>query len=414
MKEFTKREFDKLVADNGYEVYTEAQVKAFLKQADSLVKSEEDEFERSCVAADLMSLTRAIVVDDNLNKSVMFYRESQIEPRSESIYKSTSGYGGMVYRDTPLNRYKGVVGMPVVGEEIAKARKAEPIGTEKTFGGKPYIKTAKGWRPKPKGTKAVKKDETTPTKKEVPVKREVEVSQYGGRKDEIVGQIASERMKLMNKYGEKWQSEASTKETDRLRSLVDRATKLGENFANEFGDTGTPKKEEKQMTAAEMREYAMKNDPEAKQKGSKKNQSTNILGNVSSNRSLEKAKEDLRKMQENIANFEAALENSNLIINAYGSELNSVLPGLDIESVPFFLKEETYQRDGIAKGPYKGYFNAKTCKTFEAASRYITRLNESLKKKTDGKISLFIDPYSLNDLVRDGKLRVGVELHVHE
>ena len=345
----------------------------------------------------------------------MFYRESQIEPRSESIYKSTSGYSGMVYKDTPLNRYKGVVGMPVIGEEIAKARKAEPIGTEKTFGGKPYIKTAKGWRPKPKGTKVAKKDESSPTTKETPVKREVEASQYGGRKDEIVGQIASERMKLMNKYGENWQSEASTKETDRLRSLVDRATKLGENFANEFGDTGTPKKEEKQMTAAEMREYATKNDPEAKQeKRSKKNQSTNILGNVSSNRSLEKAKEDLRKMQENIANFEAALENSNLIINAYGSELNSVLPGLDIESVPFFLKGETYQRDGIAKGPYKGYFNAKTCKTFEAAGRYITRLNESLKKKTDGKISLFIDPYSLNDLVRDGKLKVGVELHVHE
>lgn len=43
-------------------------------------------------------------------------------------------------------------------DEIMKAKKASPIGTEKTWGGKVYVKTANGWKPKGKG-KSSKKDE---------------------------------------------------------------------------------------------------------------------------------------------------------------------------------------------------------------------------------------------------------------
>lgn len=42
--------------------------------------------------------------------------------------------------------------------EIMKAKKASPVGTEKTWGGKVYIKIANGWKPKGKG-KSSKKDE---------------------------------------------------------------------------------------------------------------------------------------------------------------------------------------------------------------------------------------------------------------
>ena len=42
--------------------------------------------------------------------------------------------------------------------EIMKAKKASPVGIEKTWGGKVYIKTANGWKPKGKG-KSSKKDE---------------------------------------------------------------------------------------------------------------------------------------------------------------------------------------------------------------------------------------------------------------
>lgn len=40
--------------------------------------------------------------------------------------------------------------------EIMKAKKASPVGTEKTWGGKVYIKTANGWKPKGKGKSSKK------------------------------------------------------------------------------------------------------------------------------------------------------------------------------------------------------------------------------------------------------------------
>lgn len=41
-------------------------------------------------------------------------------------------------------------------DEIMKAKKASPIGTEKTWGGKVYVKTANGWKPKGKGKSSKK------------------------------------------------------------------------------------------------------------------------------------------------------------------------------------------------------------------------------------------------------------------
>ena len=46
-------------------------------------------------------------------------------------------------------------------EIIEKAKKSSPIGTEKTWGGKVYIKTDKGWKPKGKGTKKVDEEGST-------------------------------------------------------------------------------------------------------------------------------------------------------------------------------------------------------------------------------------------------------------
>ena len=53
-------------------------------------------------------------------------------------------------------------------EIIEKAKKSSPIGTEKTWGSKVYVKTANGWRPKGKG-KSSKKDEQQPEAKTVKV-----------------------------------------------------------------------------------------------------------------------------------------------------------------------------------------------------------------------------------------------------
>jgi hypothetical protein len=258
IREFTKKEFDVFVVKNGYETFTADQV---LKFNQEVVNNREsmDEFSKSCAAADFVSLNRAIVVDDDLVKSVVYYRECQIEPLEKEEFGSIMKSKQIVFADTALNRFKGIVGLPVDNDVIEKARKAEPIGTEKTYGGKLYIKTEKGWRLKPKGP-STKKNES---KKEAPLLRQVTAAQYKDRKDEIIGEISKERLNLMNKYGDNWQDDASPKDLERLSSLVSCVNKLGENF-NQFGDK-SKNSSEHQMTEAQMRAYATVRDPKAKE-----------------------------------------------------------------------------------------------------------------------------------------------------
>lgn len=258
IREFTKKEFDAFVVKNGYETFTADQV---LKFNQEVVNNREsmDEFSKSCAAADFVSLNRAIVVDDDLVKSVVYYRECQIEPLEKEEFGSIMKSKQIVFADTALNRFKGIVGLPVDNDVIEKARKAEPIGTEKTYGGKLYIKTEKGWRLKPKGS-STKKNES---KKEAPLLRQVTAAQYKDRKDEIIGEISKERLNLMNKYGDNWQDDASSKDLERLSSLVSRVNKLGENF-NQFGDK-SKNSSEHQMTEVQMRAYATARDPKAKE-----------------------------------------------------------------------------------------------------------------------------------------------------
>lgn len=258
IREFTKKEFDAFVAKNGYETFTADQVLKFNQEIINNQNSM-DEFSKSCVATDFVSLNRAIVVDNDLVKSVVYYRECQIEPLEKEGFGSIMKSKQVVFADTALNRFKGIVGLPVDNDVIEKARKAVPIGTEKTYGGKLYIKTEKGWRPKPKGS-SKKKNES---KKEAPLLRQVTAAQYKDRKDEIIGEISKERLNLMNKYGDNWQDDASSKDLERLSSLVSRVNKLGENF-NQFGDK-SKNSSEHQMTEAQMRAYATVRDPKAKE-----------------------------------------------------------------------------------------------------------------------------------------------------
>ena len=112
---------------------------------------------------------------------------------------------------------------------------------------------------KPKGSSTEKNE----SKKETSLKRQMTAAQYGDRKDEIIGEISKERLKLMNKYGDNWQDDASSKDLERLSSLVSRVNKLGENF-NQFGDK-SKNSSEHQMTEAQMRAYATARDPKAKE-----------------------------------------------------------------------------------------------------------------------------------------------------
>lgn len=158
--EFTREEWNSFLKSQKCEIFSEKDVKIYMD--DYKTKQETmDEFEKSCVLADLVSLNRVEVLNEDLSKSIFFVREEQTEVKKdvENFSSDLQKSKCLIYKDTPLNRLKGIVGLEVNSDVIEKARKAEPIGTEKTYGGKLYIKTAKGWRLKPKGAKSTKEDE---------------------------------------------------------------------------------------------------------------------------------------------------------------------------------------------------------------------------------------------------------------
>lgn len=147
-KVFGRAQFEQFLIDNDYEAFTAKQVAAFA--TDVLNKSEKDEmdeFEKACAAADWKSLETVKVLNDLYEEEPMFIRPSQVEviPGKEGIFKSMSENRDMLrYKETPLNIFKGIAGM-CVSDDIEKARKGEPIGTVKSWGGKEYVKTANGW-----------------------------------------------------------------------------------------------------------------------------------------------------------------------------------------------------------------------------------------------------------------------------
>lgn len=129
IREYSINEFKDLAEKNNWEVYSLEQVRDF---ASDVVKSI-DPTEREHGAIDFVSLNRVVVVDENFNKSVVYYREPQIEWKDadqETIEKA--GATGLpvknkigFYKDTPENRRKGIVGMPYKKDSDYKKKKEE-------------------------------------------------------------------------------------------------------------------------------------------------------------------------------------------------------------------------------------------------------------------------------------------------
>lgn len=166
-KEFTQDEFNRFVEKNNLEVFTKAQVDTFSKDVIEKSKNKEiDEFEIACCTADYMSLKPVFVRSNDLMKSLMFYREAQKEPVEipDGIFKSIDDRMCFRYKETPLNILKGIAGINCADDVAIEKAKALPLGTEKMYGGKMYVKTEKGWRPKKKGTTSAGKEEKVETK----------------------------------------------------------------------------------------------------------------------------------------------------------------------------------------------------------------------------------------------------------
>lgn len=106
MERMTRREFELLAKQNNWEVYTQRQVYQF---SQDILKSEDPQ-EREWGAIDYVSLSRVEVTNEDLTKSILFYREQQVEwdkAEDGTLMKARSG----IYKDTPANRKKGIVGM---------------------------------------------------------------------------------------------------------------------------------------------------------------------------------------------------------------------------------------------------------------------------------------------------------------
>lgn len=129
IREYPINEFKDLAEKNCWEVYSLEQVRDF---ASDVVKSI-DPIEQEHGAIDFVSLNRVVVVDENFNKSVVYYRDPQIEWKdvdTETIEKA--GATGLsvknkigFYKDTPQNRRKGIVGMPYKKDTEYKKKEKE-------------------------------------------------------------------------------------------------------------------------------------------------------------------------------------------------------------------------------------------------------------------------------------------------
>lgn len=91
----------------------------------------------------------------NPNNSSVSSRKNHLERDQPSVDYSQCSLSQPKDTSCSLNEQQ------FMDEIIEKAKKGSPIGTEKTWGGKVYIKTDKGWKPKGKGTKKVDEEDST-------------------------------------------------------------------------------------------------------------------------------------------------------------------------------------------------------------------------------------------------------------
>lgn len=91
----------------------------------------------------------------NPNNSSVSSRKNHLERDQPSVDYSQCSLSQPKDTSYSLNEQQ------FMDEMIKKAKKGSPIGTEKTWGGKVYIKTDKGWKPKGKGTKKVDEEDST-------------------------------------------------------------------------------------------------------------------------------------------------------------------------------------------------------------------------------------------------------------
>lgn len=114
--------FEQTARENGYEIFTEAEIADYAKEG--LMKSQKAEMspeERDEFVADMMYIQKAICVDDEGKEVIRYYRKAQVNWESD-LMKGIEG----TYADTAENRRLNRVGHAFVpSSEILKAIEAD-------------------------------------------------------------------------------------------------------------------------------------------------------------------------------------------------------------------------------------------------------------------------------------------------
>lgn len=146
----TRQEFNELLKSSEIEVFEADKVLGWLsevlKSVGNLTLSE-----ISAAKVEYDSLSQLTVVNDDLTKSFYYTRPTQVEERTfvettvDGVNKSMTV---KMYKDTPLNRFRGIVGIAVNDKQSLEKSVAEAVGVKKRYAdGRVYQKTESGWKP---------------------------------------------------------------------------------------------------------------------------------------------------------------------------------------------------------------------------------------------------------------------------
>ena len=146
----TRQEFNELLKSSEIEVFEADKVLGWLsevlKSAGNLTLSE-----ISAAKVEYDSLSQLTVVNDDLTKSFYYTRPTQVEERTFVETTMDGVNKSMVvkmYKDTPLNRFRGIVGIAVNDKQSLEKSVAEAVGVKKRYAdGRVYQKTESGWKP---------------------------------------------------------------------------------------------------------------------------------------------------------------------------------------------------------------------------------------------------------------------------
>lgn len=117
MNKFNKEKFESVVAEHDFEVFSPEEVASFYKEG--VMKSAQNELtddEKKEFVADCMSLSKAIVVDNDGKESLVYFRKSQVNWETSEDGVLMKGVAG-VYADTPTNRLLGRVGEAYIPDD---------------------------------------------------------------------------------------------------------------------------------------------------------------------------------------------------------------------------------------------------------------------------------------------------------